>query len=198
MDESHVWRSLAGLALLAAVAAQAAQDASPKIEVPPEALEARAIEKWQANGTRGIWIQVAGGHWLHATFQSPCTDLPTSVSARFRWTLSPDLQIGASVTTAAGSVCAVRQVDRVSGPGSTARIDGGKDEGLEGVVVEGRAPLPVASKDVPHCGLRSIVWALTRPGSAWRLITPVENTSAAAACLSSPAPGYRWSPGTVP
>lgn len=184
----------------AATAAEPAPNANGNFEIPREALEARAIEKWQANGSQGIWIEVAGGRWLYATFQSPCTDLPSSVSARFRWSLSPDLQVGASVMTAAGTVCEVRHIDRVKGAGSTARIDGGKnDTDLEGVVVEGREPIPAGGpQDVPRCGLRSIVWALTRPGSAWRLLTPVENTGAAAACLTAPAPGYRWSTGVVP
>ena len=205
MGDRHANSTLPGLAALcvsatlgtAVMAADAAQNA--KFDLPGEALEARAIEKWQANGTQGIWIQVAGGRWLYATFQSPCNDLPSSVSARFRWSLSNDLQVGASVMTASGTVCAVRQVDEVQGAGSTVRIDGRKtDADLEGVVVEGREAIPTDTQDVPRCGLRSIVWALTRPGSAWRLITPVENTGPAAACLDSSPPGYRWSPGTLP
>ena len=205
MGDRHANSTLPGLAALcvsatlgtAVMAADAARNA--KFDVPGEALEARAIEKWQANGTQGIWIQVAGGRWLYATFQSPCTDLPSSVSARFRWSLSNELQVGASVMTASGTVCAVRQVDEVQGAGSTVRIDGRKtDADLEGVVVEGREAIPTDTQDVPRCGLRSIVWALTRPESAWRLITPVENTGPAAACLNSSPPGYRWSPGTLP
>jgi len=203
MSDRHVrpvFAILAAISTSAALNGAATAAEAANLVVPPEALEARAIEKWQANGSQGIWIQVAGGRWLYATFQSPCTDLPSSVSARFRWSLSQDLQVGASVMTAAGTVCPVKHIEHVKGAGSTARIDGPKDDAeLEGVVVQGREPIPANSpQDVPRCGLRSVVWALTRPGSAWRLITPVENTGAAAACLASPAPGYRWSSGMVP
>lgn len=156
------------------------------------------IEKWKANDSQGIWIGVAGGRWLYATFQKPCTDLPSAVAAQFRWSLSDDLRVGASVKTSSGMVCAVRHLDEVAGSGSLAAIADSTDEpdaaDLAGVVVEGRA-----GKDVPQCGLRAVVWAMTRPGSAWRLITPVENVGTAAACLSqSPAGQYRWTEGTAP
>ena len=39
-----------------------------------------------------IGIEVAGGRWLYATFLQPCNELPSSISARFRWSLSVDLQ----------------------------------------------------------------------------------------------------------
>jgi len=157
------------------------------------------IVKWKANGAQGIWIEVAGGRWLYATFLEPCTPLPSSVGARFRWSLSADLRVGASVMTTGGAVCAVRRVDEVKGAGSTKPLDGRTpDSGLEGVDVQGGLPAPAGNaQDVPRCGVRSIVWGLTRPGSAWRLIAPVENTAAAAACVR-PSSDYRWSPGITP
>ena len=211
MDDRHGVSALASVTasmMLAGacgptVAAESTRSSNANLDDSREAFEARNIDRWQANGSEGLWIEVAGGRWLYATFQAPCTDLPSSISARFRWSLSADLHVGASVMTAAGTVCAVRRIDEVKGAGSTARIDGRKsdkkDADLEGVVVEGRDPVPVnESRDVPRCGLRSIVWGLTRPGSAWRLITPVENPNPAAACLTPSAAGYRWSPGMVP
>jgi hypothetical protein len=197
MDDLHVNRGIAGVALLlssaglcaATSAAEPAQDVNPTFE-------AQDIRKWKANGAQGIWIEVAGGRWLYATFLQPCNELPSSISARFRWSLSADLQVGASVMTTGGAVCAVRRVDEVKGTGSTTPLDGRRpDPDLEGVVVQGDL---AETQDVPRCGVRSIVWALTRPGSAWRLIAPVENTDSASACIRSSSPEYRWSPGITP
>lgn len=187
----------------ASVAAELGRGPDAKPGLSPEYFETNVIQKWQADGTQGLWMQIAGGRWLYAKFLTPCTDLPTSVSARLHWSLSAELEVGASVKTAAGSVCAVRRIDEVKAAGSTAPIDGPKagtqDADLEGVVVEGRGQVPdSASKDVPRCGVRSIVWALTRPGSAWRLVTPVENVGPATACLGPSASGYRWSSGIAP
>lgn len=199
MDDRHAGRVIAGLAALlssavwcaATSAAEVAQDLKPTFE-------AQDIRKWQANGSQGIWIEVAGGRWLYATFLEPCPQLPSSVSARFRWSLSADLQVGASVMTTGGAVCAVRRVDEVKGAGSTTPLEGSRpDPELEGVLVQGVSPAD-NTQDVPRCGVRSIVWALTRPGSAWRLIAPVQNTAAASACIQSPPPGSRWSPGITP
>jgi hypothetical protein len=195
MDDRLGSRVLVALALSSAMpcavtsAADVAQDLSP-------AIEAQDIKKWQANGAQGIWIEVAGGRWLYATFLQPCNEMPSSISARFRWSLSADLQVGASVMTTGGAVCAVRRVDEVKGAGSTTPLDGGRpDPDLEDVVVQGGLD---KTQDVPRCGVRSIVWAMTRPGSAWRLIAPVENTAAASACIRSSSPEYRWSPGITP
>jgi hypothetical protein len=188
-----------------------AVEAPSPTAIPPTSL-AKPMGKWKANGSQGIWIGVAGGRWLYAAFQKPCADLPSSVAAQFRWSLSADLRVGASVTTSSGRVCAVSHVDEVAGTGSFAPIKGQDSEsdppGLEGVTVEGHvAQSPADSKEIPQCGVRAIVWSLTRPGSAWRLITPVEEVGPAAACLApgvvgegagSPASGYRWSPGTAP
>lgn len=205
--ETRLLRVSALLALAGAAASTMAAeigsstDAKPGLQ--PEYFETNVIQKWQADGTQGLWFQIAGGRWLYARFITPCTDLPTSVSARLHWSLSADLAVGASVKTATGSVCAVRRVDEVRAVGSTARIDGSKagteDADLDGVVVEGRGSLPESgTQDVPRCGVRSIVWALTRPGSAWRLVTPVENIGPATACLGPSTSGYRWSSGTAP
>jgi hypothetical protein len=195
MADRLVSRVIAALALSSAMpcavtsAADVAQDLSP-------AIEAQDIKKWQANGAEGIWIEVASGRWLYATFLQPCNELPSSVSARFRWSLSADLQVAASVMTTGGGVCAVRRVDEVKGAGSTTPLAGGRpDPDLEDVVVQGGLD---KTQDVPRCGVRSIVWAMTRPGSAWRLIAPVENTAAASACIRSSSPEYRWSPGITP
>jgi hypothetical protein len=200
MDDLHVKRGIGSLALLlssaglcaATSAAEVAQDVSPTFE-------AQDIKKWKANGAQGIWIQVAGGRWLYATFLQPCNELPSSISARFRWSLSADMQVAASVMTTGGAVCAVRRVDEVRDAGSTTPRAGRKpDPDLEGVVVQGGLADSVdKTQDVPRCGVRSIVWALTRPGSAWRLIAPVENTDSASACIRS-SPDYRWSPGITP
>ncbi len=211
MSDQPAWTSITRLPALmvlagawgSAVAAEIGKDADAKFGLPPESFEAQVIQKWQADGTKGLWIEIAGDRWLYATFLTPCADLPSSVSARFHWSLSADLQVGASVKTAAGTVCAVRRIDEVRAAGSTAPVDGAKagtrDADLEGVVVEGRGSAPViGSQDVPRCGLRSIVWALTRPGSAWRLVTPVENVGPATTCLSPSASEYRWSSGMVP
>jgi hypothetical protein len=188
-----------------------ATEAPSATAISPTSL-AKPMGKWKANGSQGIWIGVAGGRWLYAAFQKPCADLPSSVAAQFRWSLSADLRVGASVTTSSGSVCAVSHVDEVAGAGSFAPIKGKDGEsdppGLEGVTVEGRvAQSPAGSREIPQCGVRAIVWSLTRPGSAWRLITPVEDAGPATACLApgvagdgagSAASGYRWSPGTAP
>jgi hypothetical protein len=162
-----------------------------------EYFEAQHAQQWRANGTEGIWFEVAGGRWLYATFLAPCAALPSSVSVKFHWSLSADLRVGAAVETAGGAQCAVGRVYEVKAASSTAAIEstaaGTQDADLEDVVVKG-----AASKDVPQCGLRSVVWALTRPGSAWRLVAPVENTRPATDCVSPSAPGYRWSSGVVP
>jgi len=186
--------------LLVAVVAAAAEATSVPSEGPAvsrEYFQSRDVQKWQANGTQGVWIQVADGRWLYATFLTPCSALPTSVGLRFQWSLAANLRVGASVKTAAGAECAVGRIAEVAAAGSTTPIEGASagtgDEDLEGVVVTGRE-----SKDVPRCGVRAIVWALTRPGSAWRLVTPVEDVGPATACLPGAASDYRWTSGIVP
>ena len=201
MDDRHVKRGIASFALLLVSAALGAATSAAEVAQDVNAIfEAQDIKKWQANGAEGIWIEVAGGRWLYATFLQPCNALPSSVSARFRWSVSADLQVGASVTTTGGAVCAVRRVDEVKGAGSTTPLAGRKsDPDLEGVVVQGGLPDSAdKTQDVPRCGVRSVVWGLTRPGSAWRLIAPVENTASAAACVRSSSSEYRWSPGITP
>ncbi len=101
MDDRLLKRRPASLVtlLLSAGLCAATSAAEVALDTNPT-FEAQDIQKWQANGAKGIWIQVAGGRWLYATFLQPCTELPSSVSARFRWSLSPDMQVGASVMTA--------------------------------------------------------------------------------------------------
>jgi hypothetical protein len=182
-----------------AAAAEIARQPPAPAALSPGSFEVQSVRQWRADGTRGLWLEIAGGRWLYATFRSPCADLPASVSARFQWALGNDMQLGAAVKTAAGSECAVSRIHEVKAAGSTAPIGvtsmGTADSDLDGLVVEGRQVPPATSQEVPRCGLRSVVWALTQPGSAWRLLTPVESTGPASACL---APGYRWSPGVVP
>lgn len=199
MDDRHVRRAVASLAALLTSASLCAATSAAEVAQDMNAtFEAHDIRKWQANGAQGIWMEVAGGRWLYATFLQPCNELPSSISARFRWSLSADLQVGASVMTTGGATCTVRRVDEVKGAGSTTPLEGRKpDPDLEGVVVQGSSADSGNTQDVPRCGVRSIVWGLTRPGSAWRLIAPVENTAAAAACVRPSSP-YRWSPDIVP
>ncbi|HKJ74299.1 MAG TPA: DUF6491 family protein [Alphaproteobacteria bacterium] len=73
------------MALAMAGFAQAASNTDAKIKEEP-APKGRAvinfanlphrIDSWQADGTKGIYLRVGIKKWYHATFLSPCIDLP--------------------------------------------------------------------------------------------------------------------------
>jgi len=41
------------------------------------------IRDWRGDGSKGLWILAASGHWFYARFSSQCTTLPTALGVKF-------------------------------------------------------------------------------------------------------------------
>jgi hypothetical protein len=41
------------------------------------------IRDWRADGSKGMWIEAASGHWFYASFSSQCTTLPFAIGVNF-------------------------------------------------------------------------------------------------------------------
>ena len=41
------------------------------------------IRDWRADGTKGMWIEEAGGHWFYASFSSQCPTLQSAMGVKF-------------------------------------------------------------------------------------------------------------------
>jgi hypothetical protein len=41
------------------------------------------IRDWRADGSKGMWIEAASGHWFYAGFSSQCTTLQSAIGVKF-------------------------------------------------------------------------------------------------------------------
>ncbi|HEV7606412.1 MAG TPA: hypothetical protein VGO61_03705 [Steroidobacteraceae bacterium] len=41
------------------------------------------IREWSADGSKGMWIEAANGHWFYASFSSQCTTLQSALGVKF-------------------------------------------------------------------------------------------------------------------
>jgi hypothetical protein len=91
--------------------------------VPAEALESSipfadrgGIRNWQADGSKGVWIQATGGKWYYASFSSPCNGLPFSEGLRFVPEPTGDLSRWSSIRLAHAERCFFRSLQPSDGP----------------------------------------------------------------------------------
>jgi len=106
-----------GISLAAPLSSMAA---SP---VPAEASESSipfanrgGIRNWQADGSKGVWIQATGGKWYYASFSSPCNGLPFSEGLRFVPEPTGDLSRWSSIRLAHAERCFFRSLQPSNGP----------------------------------------------------------------------------------
>lgn len=90
---------------------------------PAEALESSipfadrgGIRNWQADGSKGVWIQAAGGKWYYASFSSPCNGLPFSEGVRFVPEPTGDLSRWSSIRLAHAERCFFRSLQPSAAP----------------------------------------------------------------------------------
>jgi hypothetical protein len=74
------------------------------------------IRDWQADGSKGIWIQAAAGDWYYAKFSSPCTQLPHSTDVRFVPEPTGDLSRWSSIRLSDSATCFFRTLQPSDGP----------------------------------------------------------------------------------
>jgi hypothetical protein len=77
--------------------------------------EFRSIYDWRADGTAGIYIQSDDRHWYHATFMSPCENLPFTEHVGFRTTPPLPLDKFDSITVR-GENCFFKSLEKAAGP----------------------------------------------------------------------------------
>ena len=41
------------------------------------------IREWRADGSKGMWIEAASGHWFYASFSSQCNTLTSAIGLKF-------------------------------------------------------------------------------------------------------------------
>jgi len=74
------------------------------------------IRNWQADGSKGVWIQATGGKWYYASFSSPCNGLPFSEGLRFLPEPTGDLSRWSSIRLAHAERCFFRSLQPSDGP----------------------------------------------------------------------------------
>jgi hypothetical protein len=121
------------------------------------------IRDWQADGSKGIWIQAAAGDWYYAKFSSPCTQLPHSTDVRFVPEPTGDLSRWSSIRLSDSATCFFRTLQPSVGPPKKIQhatpSDSTANDKTSGVSLQAR-PLPLALD-------------LTQP-TIDRLLTPAE------------------------
>jgi hypothetical protein len=87
---------------------------SPDFSIP--FVDHGGILDWQADGSKGIWIQASGGRWYYASFSSPCADLPLSTGIRFVPEPTGDLSRWSSIRLSDSERCFFRTLQPSNGP----------------------------------------------------------------------------------
>jgi hypothetical protein len=76
------------------------------------------IENWQADGTKGIYVQSKDRYWYYATFIAPCIDLPfTEERIGFRTTPPMPMDKFDSIVVR-GQPCYFKTFEKLPGPPS--------------------------------------------------------------------------------
>lgn len=102
------------VALLSAGAALSAPAKNAENSIP--FAEHGGIRDWQANGSKGLWIQAADGRWYYASFSSPCVDLPFAHRIHFVAEPNGDLSRWSSIRLAQSGRCFFRNLQQSAGP----------------------------------------------------------------------------------
>ena len=74
------------------------------------------IRDWRADGSKGLWIQAAGGRWYYASFSSPCLDLPFARGIRFVAGSNGELSRWSSIRLAQSGRCFFRNLQQSAAP----------------------------------------------------------------------------------
>ncbi|MGH8253333.1 MAG: DUF6491 family protein [Steroidobacteraceae bacterium] len=115
------------LGLAAATCASAGAAANQPAH-PPEATVPFAanggIENWEADGNKGLWIQVRGRHWYYAKFFAPCPGVQFHEGLGFKFGPSGELDRWSEVFTRDTGRCAFTSL--VTSDGPPRKVKGGK------------------------------------------------------------------------
>jgi hypothetical protein len=74
------------------------------------------IREWRADGSKGMWIEAASGHWFYASFSSQCTTLQSSIGVKFVPELSGALSRWSSIRLQNDQRCFFRTLQPSSAP----------------------------------------------------------------------------------
>ncbi len=109
-----------GLAAVTTLAAAAAGPTAGPTSGPPEATIAFAahngIEDWEADGTKGLWIQARGRHWYYAKFFAPCSGLQFRNGLQFKFGPGGELDRYSEIYTRDTGRCAFKSLVASDGP----------------------------------------------------------------------------------
>lgn len=103
-----------GMSLLCSLAVPPALAKAPEYSIP--FADRGGIRNWQADGSKGVWIQAAGGKWYYAGFSSPCNSLPVSQGIRFLPGPTGDLSRWSSIRLGHEERCFFRSLQPSDGP----------------------------------------------------------------------------------
>jgi hypothetical protein len=99
---------------LATVAGPAPETKSVEASIP--FANQGGIRDWRADGTKGMWLEAAGGHWYYASFSSQCTSLPFATGVRFVPEPSGVLSRWSSIRLSHNERCFFRNLQRSERP----------------------------------------------------------------------------------
>jgi len=109
-----VRKAIPPLALGMSLIAPLALAKAPEYSIP--FADRGGIRNWQADGSKGVWIQATGGKWYYAGFSSPCSSLPFSEGIRFLPDPTGDLSRWSSIRLAHAERCFFRSLQPSAGP----------------------------------------------------------------------------------
>lgn len=106
--------ALAGATCVAADAAATQPAHPPEATVPFAAHD--GIDNWEADGNKGLWIQVRGHRWYYAKFFAPCPGVQFHEGLGFRFGPSGELDRWSEVVTRDTGRCPFTSLVASDGP----------------------------------------------------------------------------------
>ena len=103
-------------ATCAATVAGAAQPAPPVQNVTIPFAAHDGIENWEADGSKGLYIQSRNHRWYYATFFAPCTGLPFDEALGFKFGPGGELDRWSEVVTRDSGRCSFTSLVASDGP----------------------------------------------------------------------------------
>lgn len=123
--------ALAALAALSAPAARAGDAAAAKPAALPEAAipfaDHGGVNNWEADGTRGLWVESSRHEWYYGTFATPCSGLGFSETIRFKFSPGGTMDRYTTIATRDSfGECWFKSFTKSEGPPRKARAGKGK------------------------------------------------------------------------
>ncbi|MFO7325934.1 MAG: DUF6491 family protein [Pseudomonadota bacterium] len=97
----------------------------------PFANQRSTIRTWQADGTRGIWVEDLHGNWYYGRFHGPCVGLPFATAVGFRTGSTGQLDRFSSVVVPGEGRCALASFVSTTEPPDNGKRRNGAEEPAE-------------------------------------------------------------------